>query len=252
MTLILGLKYDFGRGLLIVSDSMVTNVDGSLYSQKIHYGFGKKCIVTGTGMSPILDRITGTFGRKFESVGNRVSSFRDILDIYEDTTNEVMKRYKKFDSIINDDSGMFKLMFGVWDDDNKRPELFVIGSSCLAYQAEQYEAMGSGAGIALNILREQWDEKLSSDQCMRLAAYCIVKTSEYIETVCPPIQLGMIQDGKINILNYDENDNFVTDNLQSKILQDDAEKTIKKEEDSIKKWIYNLDNKNQIIPYRSI
>lgn len=252
MTLILGLKYDFGRGLLIMSDSMITNVDGSLDTQKIHYGFDKQCIVTGSGMGPILDRIISKFDEKFESLGNRVSSFRDVLDLYEDIANDTVKRYKKYDSMNEEDeSSMFRMMFGIWNYKSDRPELFVIGNACIASKTEQYEAIGSGASVALNILRKQWNENLSIDQCMRLAAYCVMKASEYVNTVCPPIQLGIIQDKQMTILNYDENDNFVMDNLQSRLLEEDAEKTIKNEDESIKKWIYGLDGKNQIIPYRS-
>lgn len=188
MTIIVGIICK--DGVVVASDSQAGSFRGVHvkrldYSKIYDFAFdGNKVVLTGAGEAPFIIRAKEIIEQKGKE--GKFKGSRDIADLAEQATTEIMKRYMverwkeltgtKMPSgpaaLQSDEAPNFALVLGTFCGD-EGPCLFTVYSEGVAGREEGYASLGSGSAFAEYLLARLYRDDLTIDEGVRVAVYVV-------------------------------------------------------------------------------
>jgi len=220
MTLILGTYYNNNNGILIASESRaVRKYDIMPFSRKITQI--NEIILSLSGVVSLIEEITEgieeQIGKKSET-----STIREIIhqvysekrEFYTSGDNPTIEK-KKFQC-----SGLIGFF-------NDKPELFHVSDSGVlsSLQDDKLMAVGQKQEYAEGIIRDLYWDGINQEQAIKLAVYTLNEVSKKNGGVDNRVQIATIEEGKIKILNLEEEKEFDFEKFNPVIEKMESERT---------------------------
>ncbi|MGP8125555.1 MAG: hypothetical protein ACLQEQ_06790 [Nitrososphaerales archaeon] len=230
-TCIIGMYYNKGRGLIVVSDSRELSGRDYQVVQKL-FRISEHIVMASSGYTGMANQLVANVLSKLsDEYKDDLPTFvrqaeKDQTDFWYYYKSQEKPKFQPTEPLIE---GMIAGYF------EGKPQLFVLeenGYADMISPHQKYTSIGDGSRFARSVIDRYYSANLAREQALEICVHAIVQTAKFDTVVDDKPQVAILEDGNCETWNIDQNGDFRIDD--ERIL-------------AIKKKINGIENKQALI-----